>query len=88
MKKTFKELVNEKFPYIFENVNEKDVIELMQQVRITTLQEAADNNDVDVQWMGWLAEKHIEKPFIPGEDYEVYVINSSILDLDKNSIEV
>ena len=87
MRKTFEELINPMLDGLG-RIQKEDVINLMQQVRIATLQECADNNDVDVQWMGWLAEQHMDKPFIPGEDYEVYVINSSILDLDKNSIEV
>ena len=48
-----------------------------------TLQQAVENAEVDVNFMGWLAEESIKsgEPFIEGEDYEVYIINSSILNI-------
>ena len=46
-----------------------------------TLQIASENADADIEFMGWLADQHERMKFIEGEDYEVYVINSSIIDL-------
>ncbi len=45
------------------------------------LQEASKNADADVYFHGWLAEESMKsgEPFEEGEDYEVYVINESIL---------
>ena len=100
MKKTFEELVDSieygkdnivpyDEPYEYDKAYSKNtVVNLMKLVREKTLQECANNNDVDVQWMGWLADQHFLKPFVFGEDYEAYVINSSILNLDKDSIEI
>ena len=42
------------------------------------LDKAAENADADVYFRGWLAE---QEPFVEGEDYEVYVLNQSILKL-------
>lgn len=46
-----------------------------------TVQACADNADADFVPMNWLAEQHVSKPFIEGEDYEIYVIKSSILEV-------
>lgn len=71
MTKTFEEIIFEKkFQNLFE-----DFVELMQLVRIKTLEEAASKAEADIT-------------FLPDGDKEVYVINSSILNLDKNSIEI
>lgn len=45
------------------------------------LQQASENADADVYFHGWLAEESMKsgEPFEEGEDYEVYVINESIL---------
>lgn len=42
------------------------------------LDKAAENADADIYFKGWLAE---QEPFVEGEDYEVYVLNQSILKL-------
>lgn len=90
MKKTFEELVELKHnnivgetSYYTPFLDDVQIVELMQQVRVATLQECADNNETDITW---LRQDLMELK--PGEDYEVYVINSSILDLDKDSIEL
>lgn len=66
----------------------KDVLDLLKQVRLATLEECANKADADVYFIGHLAELEGGDKFIEGEDYEVYVLKHSILDLDKNSIEV
>lgn len=47
------------------------------------LKVASENADADVYFHGWLADESMKsgEPFVEGEDYEVYVINSSITDL-------
>ena len=91
MKKyTFEELVDnesytifEKFDDEFENVVDvKNVIKLLEQVRQATLQEAADKADADYTLIGLGEVSTFE------DNLEVYVLKSSILDLDKDSIEV
>ena len=59
----------------------KDVLDLLKQVRQATLQEAADKADADFEIMG-LNKNDINATV------EVYVLKHSILDLDKDSIEV
>jgi len=65
-------------PYIIEAIQiaQKDAIE-------KTLRIASENADADVYFHGWLAEESMksEEPFVEGEDYEVYVIKSSILEV-------
>ena len=57
------------------------VLDLLKQVRQATLQEAADKADADFKIMG-LNKNDINATV------EVYVLKHSILDLDKDSIEV
>ena len=59
----------------------KDVLDLLKQVRQATLQEAANKADADFEIMG-LNKNDINATV------EVYVLKHSILDLDKDSIEV
>lgn len=88
MKKyTFEELVDnesytifEKFDDEFENVVDvKNVIKLLKQVRQATLQEAANKSKADCT----ILAGDCDKEFI-----RTYVLKHSILDLDKDSIEV
>ena len=58
-----------------------DTLNLLKQVREATLQEAADKADADFKIMG-LNKNDINATV------EVYVLKHSILDLDKDSIEV
>ena len=64
------------------NTLEEEVIDIIKQVQKETWNEAidkaAENADADVYFKGWLAE---QEPFVEGEDYEVYVLNQSILKL-------
>lgn len=59
----------------------EDVLRLLKQVRQSTLQEAANKADADFEIMG-LNKNDINATV------EVYVLKHSILDLDKDSIEV
>ena len=65
-----------------------DTLNLLKQVRLATLEECANKADADVYFIGHLAELEGGDKFIEGEDYEVYVLKHSVLDLDKNSIEI
>ncbi len=47
------------------------------------IDKAAEVADADITFLGNLAELHDIDPYVVGEDYEVYVINSSILDVKK-----
>lgn len=44
---------------------------------------AAGVVDADLEPMGWLAEKHMEEPLKAGEDYEIGIHRSSILEHKK-----
>ena len=86
MKKyTFEELVepfsNNADSEWFETIQTEDVIKLLKQVRQATLQEAANKANADFEIMG-LNKNDINATV------EVYVLKHSILDLDKDSIEV
>ena len=65
-----------------EPLTQESVIEVLEMVQIDAwneaLDKAAENADADVYFRGWLAE---QEPFVEGEDYEVYVLNQSILKL-------
>ena len=85
MKKTFKELVAElhKSPlrgYDF-CITDEEIIKLLQLVKEKTLEEAANNAEASCTIINDAWD-------IKPDDIEVYVINSSILNLDKNSIEL
>lgn len=74
--------------YLSQTEPETFALELMKQVRLSTLEECANKADADAYFIGNLAELEGGDKFIEGEDYEVYVLKHSILDLDKNSIEI
>jgi enolase len=44
------------------------------------LQAASEKVEADFEPMGWLAEQHMNSPFKPGEDYEIGISRSSILE--------
>ena len=54
-----------------------------------TLKVASENAVADVYFHGWLAEESMKsgEPFVEGEDYEAYVINSSITGLKDKIFE-
>lgn len=82
MKKTFEEILDEHFEDRFSNypnIHFEKVLELMQLVRNQTLKEVADVAEADYNL--------INNIFNP-EDIEIYVLKQSILQLDKNSIEI
>ena len=68
--------------YFADNLEKGELIKLIQQVQKEAwneaLDKAAENADADIYFKGWLAE---QEPFVEGEDYEVYVLNQSILKL-------
>ena len=65
-----------------EPLTQESVIEVLEMIQKETwneaLDKAAENADADIYFKGWLAE---QEPFVEGEDYEVYVLNQSILKL-------
>ena len=70
-----------------EPLYQEAIIEIIKQVQIETIRETvkvcADNAEADVYFKGWLAEESLKsgESFEEGEDYEVYVIKSSILEV-------
>ena len=59
-----------------------EIVKLAQRNAIEyTLKVASENANTEVEFQGWLADQHWQMNFKEGEDYEVYVINSSITDL-------
>ena len=69
------------------HINRELLLEIIKEIQIDTIKETvqacADNADADVTFQGWLAEESLKsgEPFEEGEDYEVYVIESSILEV-------
>ncbi len=57
----------------------EDVREYMTKAFNLGLQVASENVEADFEPMGWLAEQHMEDPFIAGEDYEIGIHRNSIL---------
>jgi len=43
------------------------------------LKRACGNVEAELEPLGWLAEQHLTLPFIAGEDYEIGISSSSIL---------
>ena len=68
-------------------INREDLYNVIKQIQIDTIkatvQACADNADADVEFLGDLAEESVRsgEPFLSEEDYEVYVIKSSILEV-------
>ena len=86
MVKTLEQLIDEHFEDKFSNypnIHFEKVLDLMKLVRTQTLIEAADKADADVNIF-----KSSFYNLQEGEDYEVYVLKESILQLDKNSIKI
>ena len=65
-----------------EPLTQESIIEVLEIVQKEAWNEAidkaAENADADIYFKGWLGE---QEHFVEGEDYEVYVINQSILKL-------
>lgn len=84
MRKTIKQLIESCVTISSENELLKAEIEkLCLDIRENTLKEAACNADADFNF-----SKEDASFYIHREDVEVYVINSSILDLPKDSIQI
>ena len=87
-RKTIKELIEDlDLEYAISNLSnstaskilQRDILKLCLEIRENTLKEAASNADAD-----YTEHKNgVDDPFI-----EVYVINSSILNLPKDSIQI
>ena len=67
--------------YLSQTEPETFALELMKQVRLSTLEECANKADTDFNIIK-VNDNSLEN------NIEVYVLKHSILDLDKNSIEV
>ncbi len=67
--------------YLSQTEPETFALELMKQVRLSTLEECANKADADFNIIK-VNDNSLEN------NIEVYVLKHSILDLDKNSIEV
>jgi hypothetical protein len=61
------------------------ILKIIKQAQIDTIkatvQACADNADAGFEPINWLVKQYVSIPFIEGEDYEVYVIKSSILEV-------
>ena len=74
-------------------INRDTLLEIIREIQIDTIKETCqactDNADADVTFCGWLAEESLRsgEPFEEGEDYEVYVIESSILSVAEKLIK-
>jgi len=67
--------------YLSQTEPETFALELMKQVRLSTLEECANKADTDFNIIK-VNDNSLEN------NIEVYVLKHSILDLDKNSIEI
>jgi hypothetical protein len=85
-----KELFEEPFD-LSGNSIESDFLNVIKQAQEDAIREAvkacAESADADFTPIGWLAQQHLDNPFIAGEDYEVYVIESSILSITDKLIK-
>lgn len=65
--------------------NREGLYDAIKQIQIdaikATVQACADNANADVEFCGWLDDQRILGDCKEGEDYEVYVIKSSILEV-------
>ena len=74
-------------------INREDLYNVIKQIQIdtikTTVQYCDDNADADIEFLGDLARESIisGEPFLSEEDYEVYVIKSSILEVAEKLIK-
>ena len=92
MRKTFEELAQEKSYNIslnFEDENVtvvdiEDVIKLLELTRLNTIQECANNALADYNIINTSERAELFRE----DNIEVYVLKESILQLDKNSIEI
>lgn len=68
-------------------INRDTLLEIIREIQIDTIKETAqacaNSAEADVTFCGWLAEESLKsgEPFEEDEDYEVYVIESSILEV-------
>ena len=74
-------------------INRELLLEIIKEIQIDTINETAqacaNSAEADVTFQGWLAEESLKsgEPFEEGEDYEVYVIESSILEVAEKLIK-
>ena len=67
------------------HINRELLLEIIKEIQIDTINETAqacaNSAEANITFCGWLAEESLKsgEPFEEGEDYEVYVIESSIL---------
>jgi len=63
----------------------ENILDVFKQIQIetieTTCKRCAEEAEANFEPLGWLAEQHMSIPFIEGEDYEVPVIRTSILEV-------
>ena len=78
--KDAEDYIAEHFSFVDEYETWKNIIKDAQRDAIEYALDVASKN-ADAQWkpIGWLEYQHEASPFREGENYEVYVINSSIL---------
>lgn len=70
--------------YIYDG-NSLAIINALKQAKIDAIEETcrvcAESAEADFEPLGWLAKQHQINPFIEGEDYEIPIIRSSILEV-------
>ena len=66
-------------------ISREDLYNVIKQVQVETIKETvqacADNAEADVEFCGWFDDQRILGDCKEEEDYEVYVIKSSILEV-------
>lgn len=70
-----------------------EVLRIIKSAQIDAIEAAckrcAEEAEADFEPLGWLAEQHMSSPFMEGEDYEVPVIRTTILEVaDKMKEEI
>ena len=75
------------------HINRDLLLGIIKEIQIDTITETcqacADNADADIEFLGDLARESMKsgEPFLSEEDYEVYVIESSILSVAEKLIK-
>lgn len=78
-----KPITDEQWEELQEDLGYQAVLSAMKLYAEQAIDEASKVADADVTFLGYLEEMQLNEAFVPGEDFEVYVINSSILDVKK-----
>lgn len=67
------------------HINRDLLLEIIKKIQTdtikSTVQACADNAEADIEFCGWFDDQRILGDCKEGEDYEVYVIKSSILEV-------